>query len=83
MNNPQFISIADECFTDGDVISYKGENYYRACDHFVKDLDGGGASYCVKRVNHPGLMHEDYYGNTLIDTEDYHRNTRDDSEDGR
>lgn len=57
-----FIDIGPECFTDGDVISYKGQNFYRACDAFVSDLPDGGQSFCVKRVGHPGKTHEDYEG---------------------
>jgi hypothetical protein len=57
--------LGPECFTDGDVISYKGENYYRACNVLVSDLEDGGQSHCVKRVNHPSKQHEDYDGRTL------------------
>lgn len=45
-------------FTDGEVINYQGDNYYRACGAVVTIQ-----SYCVKRVNHPGVLHEDYDGN--------------------
>lgn len=63
---PDFIDIAPECFTDGDelVISYKGENYYRACGYPVNSAPQGGSSHCVKRVNHPSKQHEDYDGRT-------------------
>lgn len=57
-------------FTNGDVISYKGENYYRACGVHVFDLDNGGKTSCVKRVGHPGNTHEDYEGRTIDFTED-------------
>lgn len=59
-----YMNIGPEAFTDGDVISYKGENYYRACDIWVSDMIGGGQSFCVKRVNHPGKYHEDFEGVT-------------------
>lgn len=55
-----YIDIGPECFTNGNVISFKGENYYRACNEFVSDLPDGGQSFCVKRVGHAGNMHEDY-----------------------
>lgn len=59
--------IGPECFSDGTetVISYKGANFYKACEHFVSNLPEGGTSSCVKRVNHPGFIHEDFYGKTL------------------
>lgn len=65
-DNTGYGVIAPECiiFADDSVISYKGANYYRACDEFVSDLPEGGQSFCVKRVNHPGTIHEDYFGRT-------------------
>jgi hypothetical protein len=57
-----YTDIGPECFTNGEVISYKGENYYKACDVFVADLPDGGQCFCVKRVGHPGLVHESYDG---------------------
>lgn len=62
-----FTDIGPECFTNGLVISYKGENYYKACDTFVYDRKEGGQSFCVKRVGHPGKIHEAYDGVTRID----------------
>lgn len=59
-----FTTLGPECFTDGNVISYQGENYYRACAHQVTQNDDGSGSTCVKRVDHPGVRHEDYDGNT-------------------
>lgn len=56
--------LGPECFTNGLVISYQGENYFKACEEFVFDLPDGGQSFCVKRVNHPGDIHEDYDGRT-------------------
>lgn len=56
------ITIGDECFTNGEVISYKGENYYKACDTPVKNNEDGSTSHCVRRVGHPGLLHEAYDG---------------------
>lgn len=56
--------LGPECFTmdEGRVISLKGENFYKACNFKVADLHDGGASHCVKRVDHPGKKHEDYDG---------------------
>jgi phosphoribosylpyrophosphate synthetase len=54
--------IGPECFVDGVVISYKGENYYKSCDAFVYDREDGGQSFCVLRVNHHGTIHEAYDG---------------------
>jgi hypothetical protein len=58
------VDIGAECFVDTDihVISYRGENYYKACDAFVRDRPDGGQSFCVKRVDHPGNIHEAYDG---------------------
>jgi hypothetical protein len=57
-----FTEIGPECFTYGNVISYKGENFYRACGAWVCDNLEGGASFCVKRAGHPGDLHESYTG---------------------
>lgn len=43
------------------VISYKGDNYYKACGVIVGHYEGGLTS-CVKRLNHPGNVHEDWAG---------------------
>lgn len=61
-----FVNIGPECFADEkeEVISYKGANYYKACDAFVADNPDGGASYCVKRVHHPSILHEAFDGRT-------------------
>lgn len=61
------IDIGPETFTDGLVISHKGENYYLACGSLVTNKDGGGQSFCVKRTGHPSRIHEDYYGNLKAD----------------
>ena len=61
--------IGPECFIGGDVISYKGKNYYRACDNWVTDNTDGGQSFCVKRVSHPGKVHESYDGTTRTEEE--------------
>jgi len=63
-NNERYEDIGPECFTDGFVISYKGENYYRACGAVVLWKEGGATTSCVKRVGHPGSIHEDYQGFT-------------------
>lgn len=57
-----YLTIGPECFTDGKVISYKGANYYKACDAWVRDLPNGGQSHCVSRVGHPSHLHEDSEG---------------------
>lgn len=57
--------LGPELFINGDVISYKGENYYRACDYPVAEFDGS-VSHCVKRVNHPSHIHEDYDGRKKV-----------------
>lgn len=57
-----------ECFRTDNIISYKGENYFRACDVLVKVWPGGEQTHCVKRVGHPSVDHEDYYGNTVSRT---------------
>lgn len=62
--------MADEVFYDAtggfsnadkSVISWEGSNYYRACDEPVV-VSESGISGCVKRVDHPGDIHEDYDG---------------------
>lgn len=60
-----FTDIGPECFAgQGDtVISWKGENFYKACGHPVITNEDGSGSSCVKRVDHPGVKHEDYDGN--------------------
>lgn len=62
----KIVDIGSECFANEEetIISYKGENFYKSCDHQVTDIEGGGASHCVKRVDHPGVRHEDFDGNT-------------------
>lgn len=59
-----FIEIGPECFADDKelVISYKGRNFYKACDIKVTNKEEGGSTFCVKRVGHPGLLHEDWDG---------------------
>lgn len=61
-----FVDIGPECFANDTltVISYKGVNYYKACDEFVTDRKEGGQSFCVKRIGHPGKIHEAYDGTT-------------------
>ena len=60
------VDIGPECFADEDltVISYKGMMYYRACSAMITDLVGGGMSFCVKRIGHPGDVHENFEGMT-------------------
>lgn len=59
-------SLGPEWFIAGDVISYKGENFYRACDKVVRELPDGGQSHCVKRAGHPSVMCEDFCGEMRI-----------------
>ena len=61
------ISIGPECFVNEQltVISFKGENFYKACGETVLRYPDGSESACVKRVNHPSLEHEDFMGTTL------------------
>lgn len=47
---------------DETVVSWKGENYYKACDQPVVTNPDGSGTHCVKRVDHPGDIHEDYDG---------------------
>ncbi len=58
-----FPYIGPECFSDKEekVISLKGENFYRACGEPVTKL-----STCTKRIEHPGILHEDFEGNTVL-----------------
>lgn len=69
--NGPFVDIGPEAFTDGRVISYKGANFYKACDEFVCDTFDGGQSFCVKRVDHPGRTHEAYNGAIRFDDKVY------------
>lgn len=60
------VTLGPELFigNSGDVISFKGENFYRACNRFVRKLDNGDSTHCVKRAGHPGTICEDYDGET-------------------
>lgn len=68
MDETRLVDIGPEAFTDGDeeVISYKGENYYKSCPERVTGEDDGAGSFCVKRVNHPGDVHEDFHGRIKV-----------------
>lgn len=59
-----YTTLGPECFTDGLVISYKGENYYKACGAFITDREDGGQSFCVRRVGH-SYGHENYNGTRM------------------
>lgn len=65
MSEGDITVIGPECFAsvDDKVISWKGANFYKACDELVMENPLGGATHCVKRVDHPGDIHEDYDGN--------------------
>lgn len=56
------------CFSDDEetVISYKGCNYYKACDVPVSVTVDGQRTHCVKRLGHQSLGHEDYYGQVSV-----------------
>lgn len=60
-----FINIGPQAFANKEetVINWKGENFYRACGVIVQ-VTRYGTTSCVKRVDHPGEIHEDYDGNT-------------------
>ena len=65
-----YIDIGKECFStpDRSVISWVGENYYLACDAFVKNDKHGGQMFCVKRRGHdPANGHESYSGAVIKD----------------
>lgn len=57
-----------EMFASADlkVISYKGENYYRACGEPVwESKEDGTKSSCIKPRGHLYSDHEDVYGHLL------------------
>lgn len=60
-----FVDIGPECFANKDlsVISFKGENYYKACGKIVTGGFDGETSTCVKRQAHKNNC-EDWDGNT-------------------
>lgn len=58
LDAPAFTNIVET------VISYKGENFYKACGELVTGRPDEGTTSCVKRVGHPGDIHEDFDGNT-------------------
>lgn len=62
---PELFASADE-----KVICWKGEHYYKACGSFVADLPDGGQTFCLKRVGHPSISHEDYDGRKRTRTPD-------------
>jgi len=73
IENTDYTKVGDSAFTNGNVISYEGENYYRACNYLVKTNEDGSASHCVKHVDHrnnPNSLHEDFAGNIKHHGED-------------
>lgn len=56
---PDIVSIGPECFgyTDGMVVSWKGQEYVKTCGEFVKELVGGGQAFCTLSHDHPGNLH--------------------------
>lgn len=65
-NEQGHTTLAPECFIgeEGTVISLQGENFYKACGHWVSKKTDGGSTHCVKRVNHPSPDCEDFDGRT-------------------
>jgi hypothetical protein len=65
----EIIDLGNSMFASADetVINWKGENYYKACGEFVRNLPEGGTSTCVLRVGHPGRIHEDYDGHLFTE----------------
>lgn len=58
---PEMFASADEL-----VISWKGENYYRACSHPVISREDGSGSFCIKpEVHDASTGHEDIDGNRV------------------
>lgn len=55
----KFIDIGPECFADGEgnVISWKGQDFVKTCGEFVKDLPDGGQAFCTLNYDHPGTEH--------------------------
>lgn len=49
------------------IINWAGDNFYKSCDVLVHEKADGGASYCVKPVNHGSKLHEDFAGQTMLD----------------
>lgn len=62
----ELVDLGPEMFSDvsGTVISYQGENYYKACGAFVRNNEQGGTSSCVMPVRFEHDVHMDYRGNT-------------------
>lgn len=58
------VAIEGKCVVQGDVISYKGDNFYRSCGYIVTGTPLLGSTSCLKRIGHPGNVHEDYAGLT-------------------
>ena len=59
--------IGPECFADLDagIISYKGKNFYEACDAHVYARYEGGNAFCVKPKGHKNANHEAFDGTIL------------------
>jgi hypothetical protein len=62
--------IGPEAFTNAEetVISFKGSNFYRACDAFVRNRPEGGASYCIRQMGHEDNNHIDFSGHSTKET---------------
>lgn len=62
------VDLGPEMFASSDfkVISYKGENYYRACGEKVfESKEDGSTSSCIKPIGHLYSDHEDAFGRIL------------------
>lgn len=54
-------------YKDERVMCWKGQEYYKPCGEFVRDLEDGGKSHCVKIVGHARPReHEDMSGHISL-----------------
>lgn len=53
------------------IMNWAGENFYKACGFPVVENEDGSGSSCVKRIDHPGIVHEDFEGKKRVDGEAY------------
>lgn len=58
--------LAPNAISDGKVINYKGDNFYKGCGKTVTGDIFSGKTTCVKPVDHPSSFCEDYHGNTRL-----------------
>jgi len=62
-----FVEVHAFANADETVINWQGANYYQACGITVTGDPDSETTSCVKRVDHPGDIHEDYDGVRLTD----------------